>query len=179
MKSKYKSTKIHNKQSGNSPKSCTYYDELDEIFGNSPAIISDATCSNLQGIVLEKKRKANTTSDNDVDTAAASMSYGTGKSHLQLKKIETEDTKVEHVVAQNSNGQSKVTVSVSKKLKTEERAMNAIGNLSKELQVKEDERMKTIKETHDEQLTATNRFIDVFETFMKGSKESKSTEKNE
>jgi hypothetical protein len=57
MKSKYKSTKIHNKQSGNSPKSCTYYDELDEIFGNSPAIISDATCSNLQGIVLEKKRK--------------------------------------------------------------------------------------------------------------------------
>jgi hypothetical protein len=57
MKSKYKSTKIHNKQSGNSPKLCTYYDELDEIFGNSPAIISDATCSNLQGIVLEKKRK--------------------------------------------------------------------------------------------------------------------------
>jgi hypothetical protein len=32
---------------------------------------------------------------------------------------------------------------------------------------------------HDEQMTATNRFIDVFETFMKGSKESKSSEKNE
>jgi len=97
MKSKYKSTKIHNKQSGNSPKACTYY-ELDEIFGNSPAIIPDATCSNLQGIVLEKKRKESTTSANDVETAAASTSCGTGKSHLQLKKMETEDTKVEHVV---------------------------------------------------------------------------------
>lgn len=101
-----------------------------------------------------------------MDTAAASTSCGTGKNHLQLKKMETEDTKVEHVEAQNSNGQSKVTVSVSKKLKTEERAMNAISNLSKELQVKEDERMKTIKEMHDEQMTATNRFIGVFETFM-------------
>jgi hypothetical protein len=58
-----------------------------------------------------------------VDTAAASTSYGTGKSHLQLKKMKTEDTKVEHVEAQNSSGQSKVTVSVSKKLKTEERVM--------------------------------------------------------
>jgi len=57
--------------------------------------------------------------------------------------------------------------------------MNAISNLSKELQVKEDERMKTIKEMHDKQMDATNRFIDVFETFMKGSKESKSTEKND
>jgi hypothetical protein len=128
---------------------------------------------------LRKEKKTNTTSANDVDTAAASMLYGTGKSHLQLKKMETEDTKVEHVEAHNSSGQSKVTVSVSKKLKTEERVMNAISNLSKELQVKEDERMKTIKEMHDEQMTATNRFIDVFETFMKGSKESKSSEKNE
>jgi len=49
LKSKYKSVKIHNKQTGNDPKSCSFYDELEDIFGKSPAICPVATCSNIKG----------------------------------------------------------------------------------------------------------------------------------
>jgi hypothetical protein len=55
-KSKYKSTKIHNKQTGNNPKTCPCYQELDDIFGNSPAISTLATCLNLKGIIIEEKK---------------------------------------------------------------------------------------------------------------------------
>lgn len=50
MKSKYKLVKIHNRKSGNDPKTCSFYDELEDIFGKSPAICPVATCSSLKGI---------------------------------------------------------------------------------------------------------------------------------
>ena len=56
-KSKYKRTKIHDKQTGNNPKTCPCYQELDDIFGNSPAISTLATCLNLKGIIIEEKKK--------------------------------------------------------------------------------------------------------------------------
>ena len=60
MKSKYKSTKIYNKQTGNNPKTCSYYQELDDIFGNCPAISPLATCSNLKDIIIEKRTENST-----------------------------------------------------------------------------------------------------------------------
>lgn len=50
MKSKYKLVKVHNRKSGNDPKTCSFYDELEDIFGKSPAICPVATCSSLNGI---------------------------------------------------------------------------------------------------------------------------------
>ena len=60
MKSKYKSTNIHNKQTGNNPKTCSYYQELDDIFGNSPAISPLAICSNLKGTIIEERTENST-----------------------------------------------------------------------------------------------------------------------
>ena len=60
MKSKYKCTKMHNKQTGNNPKTCSYYQELDDIFGNSPAISPLAICSNLKGTIIEERTENST-----------------------------------------------------------------------------------------------------------------------
>ncbi|CAC5419697.1 unnamed protein product [Mytilus coruscus] len=127
----------------------------------SPAIIPVATCSNLQGITIEQKKKtSNTTSD----TAAAPTSCKNGK-----HQIEAKDAEVNHAEAVGSGGKSK-TIVVTIKLKTEERVMNLITELSKELQEKEEERMRNIKEMHIEQMAATHRFMDCFENFMNQKK---------
>jgi hypothetical protein len=125
-KSKYKSTKIHNKQTGNNPKTCSCYQELDDIFGNSPAISALATCLNLKGIIIEENKSK--------------------KNHESPERKENK----------NAN-----------KIKTEDKVFKALNDFSKELQKKENERMDRIKEMHNDQMTATNLFINVFEKFMK------------
>ena len=47
LKGQFKKVKIFNSKSGNEPKSCPFYDELNEIFHKDPSIIPISTCSNL------------------------------------------------------------------------------------------------------------------------------------
>ena len=53
------------------------------------------------------------------------------------------------------------------KIKTEDKVFKALNDFSKELQKKENARMDRIKEMHDDQMTATNLFINIFEKFIK------------
>ena len=55
----------------------------------------------------------------------------------------------------------------TKKIKTEDKVFKALNDFSQELNKKENERMDRIKEMHDEQMAATNRFINIFEKCMK------------
>lgn len=55
----YMAVKDHNSKSGNAPKTCKFYDELDEIFSKSPSVTPVALASS------RRKRSASTTVGND------------------------------------------------------------------------------------------------------------------
>lgn len=47
IKRKYMETKDHNNQSGNDPKICKFYEELEEILGEKPCVKPVTIASNL------------------------------------------------------------------------------------------------------------------------------------
>lgn len=47
IKRKYMETKDHNNTSGNDPKTCKFYEELEEILGEKPCVKPVAIASNL------------------------------------------------------------------------------------------------------------------------------------
>jgi len=47
IKRKYMETKDHNNTSGNDPKTCKFYEELEEILGEKPCVKPIAVASNL------------------------------------------------------------------------------------------------------------------------------------
>lgn len=57
IKRKYIETKEHNSKSGNNPKTCKFYDELDEILGEKPCVKPITVALNLKRHNLESYKQ--------------------------------------------------------------------------------------------------------------------------
>lgn len=73
LRKKYVKVKDHNKQSGNSPMTCKFFDEFEEILGDKPCIQPVALASNL------KKRPATSSQDSEMES-------GSGNDECDKKK---------------------------------------------------------------------------------------------
>ena len=49
LKQKYTKTVDHNNQTGNEHKTCSYYEEMEEIFALSPFVTPVSECSTMEG----------------------------------------------------------------------------------------------------------------------------------
>lgn len=49
LKQKYTKTVDHNNQTGNEHKTCSYYEEMEEIFALSPFVTPVSECSSMEG----------------------------------------------------------------------------------------------------------------------------------
>ncbi|XP_043285711.1 uncharacterized protein [Venturia canescens] len=82
IKRKYTETKDHNNKSGNDPKSCKFYEELDEILSEKPNITPVALASNLQ------KRKISDFEDSNDGSECSTASTQEKKPPGKKKKID-------------------------------------------------------------------------------------------
>lgn len=81
LRKKYIKVKDHNKQSGNSPKTCKFYDEFEELLGDKPYIQPVALASNL------KKRPTISTSQDSEMENGSDTEYESGKNECENKKV--------------------------------------------------------------------------------------------
>lgn len=97
LKRKYMETKDHNNKSGNDPKTCKFYDELEEILGEKPCVKPIAVASNL------RKRKPASSEENDFqetneDSGSLTQNEEASKPQQKKKKIKQITTKAARLV---------------------------------------------------------------------------------
>lgn len=81
----YMAVKDHNSKSGNAPKTCSFYDELDEIFSKSPSVIPIALASSRTKRALPIT-KNEISSDDEISKGMESESDKTEKRSRKTKK---------------------------------------------------------------------------------------------
>lgn len=69
LRKKFTKVKDHNKQSGNNPMTCKFYNELEDILGNKPSIKPVALASNL------RKRSEISHSDSEIENECSQDKY--------------------------------------------------------------------------------------------------------
>lgn len=79
------SVKDHNSRSGNAPKTCSFYDELDEIFSKSPSITPVALASSKTKRALTVRNNNNNNSSSD-EISEEVESDSSGKIKKKSKK---------------------------------------------------------------------------------------------
>lgn len=87
LRKKYIKVKDHNKQSGNSPMTCKFFNEFEEVLGDKPCIQPVALASNL------RKRSENFNSQ-DSDTENRSSKDGSSTDEYDgMKKVKRPEFK--------------------------------------------------------------------------------------
>lgn len=82
IKRKYMETKDHNNKSGNDPKTCKFYDELEEVLGEKPCVQPVAIASNLN----KKRTSISSTDQNDSEDMSEECKSTQNEASLQRKK---------------------------------------------------------------------------------------------
>ncbi|XP_024869122.1 trihelix transcription factor GT-2-like [Temnothorax curvispinosus] len=84
----YMAVKDHNSKSGNAPKTCKFYDELDEIFSKSPSVAPVALASS------RRKRSASTTIGNDFSSDDETSEEMEADRHSEKKSKKAKKSKL-------------------------------------------------------------------------------------
>lgn len=82
IKRKYMETKDHNNKSGNDPKTCKFYNELEEVLGEKPCVQPVAIASNLN----KKRTSISSTDQNDSEDMSEECMSTQNEASLQRKK---------------------------------------------------------------------------------------------
>ncbi|XP_071577461.1 uncharacterized protein [Temnothorax nylanderi] len=92
IKRKYMETKDHNNKSGNDPKTCKFYEDLDEILGEKPCVKPVSLASNLN---KRHRTMINSKEQNDFDEIFGDSESSTSQSEEGLPKTKKKMTRVE------------------------------------------------------------------------------------
>lgn len=88
IKRKYTETKDHNNKSGNDPKTCKFYDELEDVLGDKPCVAPVAVASNLNitrtGLSSDKE---NDSEEIWNEESGSSPTQGNPKQYQRKKKM--------------------------------------------------------------------------------------------
>lgn len=81
--------KDHNSKSGNAPKTCSFYNELDEIFHKSPSVTPIALASSrIKRALTTIEKDCNTDDDTFEDTDYDKTNQRAKKSKLKARELE-------------------------------------------------------------------------------------------
>lgn len=92
IKRKYMETKDHNNKSGNDPKTCKFYEDLEEVLGEKPCVKPVSLASNLN---KRHRTIINSKEQNDFDEIFEDSESSTSQSEEGLLKKKRKMTRVE------------------------------------------------------------------------------------
>lgn len=138
LKQKYVKTIDHNNKSGNSLKTCSFYNELNEIFAYSPSVTPVAECSNRKGY-----------------------------SCSQVECTEGVSEKSNNI-SSRTNDKGGVTIETSLKRKLERSSVprtlaSSLAAFHQDLQKDNAERLKKMEEMHQAKMKRFDRLLDLYE----------------
>ena len=125
----------HNKISGNDPKKCSFFEELQELFSNDDAIEPVAVCSNRMG--YRKKREASNLEDVAAGGAGSSTEEECKERKLKKKKQTPKQREASELVT-------------------------LFKEYSQAREESEEKRLQEMKDMHDEKMNAMSKFLEIF-----------------
>lgn len=92
IKRKYIETKEHNSKSGNNPKTCKFYDKLDEILSEKPCVKLISVASNLKrySLVVSSKKQDDSNVFNENSDSSTQNEEPCKKKKKKMTRIERE-----------------------------------------------------------------------------------------
>jgi hypothetical protein len=140
LKQTYVKTVDHNNKSGNSLKTCSFFDELNEIFACNPFVEPVAECSNRKGYKAVDKKAVDEEEEKD--------------SSPGLRSTANKDSK------QRKQKPPKRRFSVTESLTS----------IQEEMKKENETRMKTMEEMHKEKMQRFDRLLDLYERDLSAEK---------
>lgn len=149
LKANFKKVKVYNAKSGNEPKSCPFFEELNEIFQKDPSITPLSTCSNLINQSEENKPRKEVSVCN--------------------QSVKCSDPKKKQPAITNTDTQPK----------KKQKKSDIIISLLEKQQERDQERTALLKEMRDQQREQTNRFLNIFEKALCGKPDANNNSKDD
>lgn len=89
IKRKYMETKDHNNNSGNDPRTCKFYEELEEVLGEKPCVKPVAIASNLNKKRAVSSEEQNDSEENE-DSGSSTQTQKTPKQKKKMTRVQRE-----------------------------------------------------------------------------------------